>query len=198
MVPVAGGRAIPTLPSASVPLAAVGTAWWRPFPQPDFPGFNAIAAGAGEGIDPNFRPSMNQQFDLAVQRQINSKISVEFGYIGRKITHEFQPINLNAVPHMMTLGGQSFAKAYGQMVWQYCGGNAGLAGGNCGGFSGNVVAPNSLTPQPFFETALNPAYCAGFTSCTAAVAANEGNAGTGNIQQDNVWSLWSDLENNGP
>jgi len=164
-------------------------------PQPDFPGFNAIAAGAGEGIDPNFRPSMNQQFDLAVQRQINSKISVEFGYIGRKITHEFQPINLNAVPYMMTLGGQSFAKAYGQMVWQYCGGNAGLAGGNCGGFSGNVVAPNSLTPQPFFETALNPAYCAGFTSCTAAVAANEGNAGTGNIQLDNLWSLWSNLDN---
>jgi hypothetical protein len=157
-------------------------------PQPDFPGFNAIAAGAGEGIDPNFRPSMNQQFDLAVQRQINSKISVEFGYIGRKITHEFQPINLNAVPYMMTLGGQSFAKAYGQMVWQYCGGNAGLAGGGC---NGNLAA---VTDQPFFKAALNPAYCTGFVNCTQAVAANEGNAGTGNIQQDNLWSLWSDLD----
>jgi len=60
-------------------------------PQPDFPGINAIAAGAGEGLDPNFRPSMNQQFDLTIQRQISNKISVEFGYIGRKITHEFQP-----------------------------------------------------------------------------------------------------------
>jgi hypothetical protein len=158
-------------------------------PQPDFPGFNDIAAGAGEGIDPNFRPSMNHQFDLAVQRQINSKISVEFGYIGRKITHEYQPINLNAVPYMMTLGGQSFAKAYGQMVMQYCGGNAGLAGGGC---TGNLAA---VTSQPFFTAALNPAYCATFVNCTQAVAAREGNAGTGNIQADNLWSLWSDLDN---
>jgi len=172
------------LPSASQTL-----------PQPDFPGINAIAAGAGEGLDPNFRPSRSQQFDFTVQRQISSKMVVEFGYIGRKITHEFQPINLNAVPYMMTVGGQSFAKAYGQMVMQYCGGNAGLAGGYCGGINGNVVNPNALTPQPFFEAALNPAYCAGFTSCTAAVAAKEGNAGTGNIPQNNVWSLWSNLDN---
>ncbi len=158
-------------------------------PQPDFPGINAIAAGAGEGLDPNFRPSMSQQFDFTIQRQISNKISIEFGYIGRKITHEFQPINVNAVPYMMTVGGQQFAKAYGQMVMQYCGGNAGLAGGGC---AGNLSA---VTPQPFFEAALNPAYCAGFASCTAAVASKEGNDGTGNIQQANVWSLWSDLDN---
>jgi hypothetical protein len=163
-------------------------------PQPDFPGINEIAAGAGEGLDPNFRPTRSQQFDVTVQRQISNKVVVEFGYIGRKITHEFQPINVNAVPYMMTVGGQSFAKAYGQMVMQYCGGNAGLAGGYCGGVNGSVVNPNALTPQPFFETALNPAYCAGFASCTAAVAAKEGNAGTGNIQQNNLWSLWSDLD----
>ncbi len=94
-------------------------------PQPDIPGVNDIAAGAGEGLDPNFRPSVSQQYDFTVQRQINSKMSVEFGYIGRHITHEFEPIQLNAVPYMMTLGGQSFAKAYGQMVWQYCGGDSG-------------------------------------------------------------------------
>jgi len=158
-------------------------------PQPDFPGINAIAAGAGEGLDPNFRPSLNHQFDVTVQRQISNKITVEFGYIGRKITHEFEPININAVPYMMTLGGQSFAKAYGQMVMQYCGGNAGLAAGGC---AGNLAA---VTEQPFFKAALNPAYCAGFANCAQAVAANEGNAGTGNIQQGNVWSLWSDLDN---
>ncbi|MGB7848494.1 MAG: carboxypeptidase-like regulatory domain-containing protein [Candidatus Acidiferrum sp.] len=178
--PTAGGfdGLVAPLPAASQTL-----------PQPDFPGVNALAAGAGSGLDPNFRPSMSQQFDLTVQRQINSKISVEFGYIGRKITHEFQPININAVPYMMTLGGQSFAKAYGQMVWQYCGGNAGLAGGGC---AGNLAA---VTEQPFFKAALHPAYCAGFASCAQAVAAKEGNAGTGNIQQDNLWSLWSDLDN---
>ena len=65
---------------ASVPLRAASTAWSRHFrplsptlPQPDYPGYNAIAAGAGEGIDPNFRPSMNQQYDFTVQRQINSR-----------------------------------------------------------------------------------------------------------------------------
>ena len=92
-----------------------------------------IAAGAPTGLDPNFRPSLSHQFDFTIQRQISNKISIEFGYIGRKITHEFQPVNINAVPYMMTLGGQSFAKAYGQMVMQYCGGNAGLAGGGCTG-----------------------------------------------------------------
>ncbi|HYL65141.1 MAG TPA: carboxypeptidase-like regulatory domain-containing protein [Candidatus Methylomirabilis sp.] len=154
-------------------------------PQPDFPGINAIAAGAGEGLDPNFRPSMSHQFDLTIQRQISNKVIVELGYIGRIIRHEFQPININAVPYMMTLGGQSFAKAYGQMVMQFCGGNAGLAGGGCARTLGAV------TPQPFFETALNPSYCVGFASCTAAVASKEAD----NIQLDNVWTLWSDLDN---
>jgi len=110
---------------------------------------------------------------------------------------------------MMTVGGQSFAKAYGQMVMQYCGGNAGLAGGGCGGIDptkvvNNVVNPNSLTPQPFFEHALNPAYCMGYASCTAAVAAQEGgynltmpNAGDillSNITSNNLWAIWSHLD----
>jgi Carboxypeptidase regulatory-like domain len=174
--PSAGGwdGLVAPLPAASQTL-----------PQPDFPGINAIAAGAGEGLDPNFRPSMNQQFDLTIQRQINSKIMVEFGYIGRKITHEFQPININAVPYMMTLGGQSFANAYGQMVMQFCGGNAGLAGGGC---AKNLTA---VTSQPFFQAALNPAYCSGFTSCAAAVASKEAD----NIQNARVWTIWSDLDN---
>jgi len=170
-------------------------------PQPDFPGFNDVAAGAGSALDPNFRPSMSHQFDLTVQRQINSRMSVEFGYIGRKFTHEYQPININAVPYMMTLGGQRFDKAYGQMVWQFCGGGAGLAGGGCAGLDakGNVIASQLATvaSQPFFTAALRPAFCTtavnGITpaNCTQAVALNEAS----NIQQDNVWSLYSDLDN---
>src|SRR5215469_12762318 len=158
-------------------------------PQPVFPGVNGVAAGAGEGLDPNFRPSMSQQYSLTVQRQINSRVQVEFGYIGRHFTHEYQPININAVPYMLTKGGQTFAKAYGQMVWQYCGGAAGLAGGGC---AGNLSA---VTAQPFFETTLKPSYCAGYASCTQAVAANEGNKGTNNIAINQVWSLYSDLDN---
>ena len=169
-------------------LVAPLTAATQTLPQPTFPGFNAAAAGAGTGLDPNFRPSMSQQFDFTVQRQLNSRLTVEVGYIGRLLTNEFQPINIGAVPYMMTLGGQRFDKAYGQMVWQYCGGNAGMAGGNC---AGNLSA---VTPQPFFEAALNKSYCAGYASCTQAVAANEGNNGTGNIGLANVWSIWSDLD----
>jgi hypothetical protein len=187
-----------TTPGSFDGLVAPITPALPTLPQPDFPGVNAVNAGASEALDPNFRPSMSHQYDLTVQRQINSKTTIEFGYIGRHYTHDLQAININAVPYMMTLGGQTFAKAYGQMVWQYCGGAAGLAGGNCGGTVGNVVAPNSLKPQPFFEAALggaNSPYCAAYASCTAAVAANEGVTGTGNIPGNNVWSLWSNLDN---
>jgi len=179
--PAAGGWGglVAPLPPASQTL-----------PQPDFPGINAIAAGAGEGIDPNFRPSVNYQFDLTVQRQINNKVSVELGYIGRKITHEFQPIQVNSVPYMMTLGGQRFDKAYGQMVMQFCGGEAGLAGGGC---ARNLAA---VTDQPFFKAAMNPAFCTtavgGITpaNCAQAVALNE----AGKIQNAQVWTLWSQLD----
>jgi len=161
-------------------------------PQPVVPGVNAENAGSSEALDPNFRPSLNHQFDLTVQRQINSKTTIEFGYIGRKYTHDLQAININAVPYMMTLGGQSFAKAFGQMAWQYCAGatfpqnQQKLAGGNC---VGNLAA---VSEQPFFKAALNPAYCAVTGgNCAQAVAKNEG----GNIAGNAVWSLWSDLDN---
>jgi len=167
-------------------------------PQPDFPGFNAIAAATGEALDRNFRPDASDQFDLTIQRQINSKTMIEVGYIGRKISHEYQPININAVPYMMTMGGQTFAKAYANLEMEYCGGAAGsvagLAGGGC---VGNVSA---VTPQPFFEAALSgTGYCTGFASCTQAVAVNEGvgKTGTGNLGSQSVWSLWSDLDQGG-
>ena len=101
----------------------------------------------------------------------------------------FLPVNSNARSYTMTRGGQPFDKAYGQMVWQYCGGARGLAGGNR---AGNLSA---VTAQPFFEAAINPAYCAGDSSCTQAVAAQEGKSGTNNIALANVWSIWSDLDN---
>jgi hypothetical protein len=168
----------------TAPLPSAATS----LPQPLFPGFNAVAAGAGTGLDPNFRPSISHQFDFTVQRQLNNKFTIEVGYIGRLLRHEFMPLQINTVPYMMTLGGQRFDKAYGQMVMQYCGGNAGMAGGNC---AGNLAA---VTPQPFFEAALNKSYCAGFASCTQAVASKEGVTGAGNIPVANVWNLWSDLD----
>ncbi len=161
-------------------------------PQPLFPGFNGVAAGAGEALDPNFRPNVVDSVDLTYQHQVSRQVSLEMGYLGRWIHNEYLGINVNAVPYMMTLGGQRFDKAYANMVLQYCGGINGLRGGGC---ANNAAA---VTPQPFFETALRgTGYCNGFANCTQAVIANEGVNGTGNIEIQNVWSLWSDLDNGG-
>ena len=102
-------------------------------PQPDFPGYNAIAAGAGEGLDPHFRPNVIDSFDFTIQRQLSRRVTMELGYIGRRITHEYLPLDINAVPYMMTKGGQTFSNAYANVVQQYCGGLAGMGGGNCAG-----------------------------------------------------------------
>ena len=160
-------------------------------PQPYFPGVNGISAATASVLDPNFRPNQVDSFDLTIQRQLSRKVTLELGYIGRRITNEYQPINLNAVPYMMTQGGQQFANAYKNVVLQLCGGIAGLAGGGCNGDgAGHPLPANSITPQPFFEKAMNPAYCAGATSCTAAVVTNE----LPNLTTAQVWSMWSDLD----
>jgi hypothetical protein len=174
-------------------------------PQPYYPGVNGISAATASVLDPNFRPNEVDSFNLTVQRQLSRKVILEVGYIGRRITHEYQPINLNAVPYMMTLGGQKFSQAYANLVLQYCGGVAGLAGGRCAGASTTGATP--VTPQPFFETALGgatSAYCSTPvmvggtpitpTSCTQAVTLNEGVTGKGNLDTAQVWNLWSDLD----
>ncbi len=191
---VCGGTSTPTtafrvgVDGNTAPLAQAAPT----LPQPVFPGINDITAGAGEALDPRFRPNVVDSFDFTVQRQLSNKFSLELGYIGRRITHEYQPINVNSVPYMMTKGGQTFAKAYANTMLQYCGGIAGLAGSNC---AANAAA---VTPQPFFEAALaGTGYCTGFANCTQAVVANEGSAGTGNLNTESVWSLWSDLDNGG-
>jgi hypothetical protein len=155
-------------------------------PQPVFPGINSVSAAAGEALDPHFRPNVVDSFDLTIQRQLTNKVLLEIGYIGRRITHEYQPININAVPYMMTQGGQTFASAYAA-VEQGLGCATSFAA--CG--TGN---PASIAPQPFFETALaNTGYCAGFSSCTAAVVSKQ----AGNFANQRVWTLWSALDKGG-
>jgi hypothetical protein len=153
-------------------------------PQPAFPGYNIIPAATATALDPHYRPDQVDSFDLTLQRQLSRKVTLELGYIGRKINHEYYPINLNAVPYMMTQGGQTFANAYMNTVMQYCGGVTGLAGGGC------AKTASAVTPQPFFETALaGTGYCTP-GNCTAAVVANEST----NLANAQVWSLWSDLD----
>ena len=163
-------------------------------PQPVFPGVNEIAASASAALDPNFRPNVVDTFTLTFQRQLTRKLSMEVGYIGRIINHESLGVNLNAVPYMMTKGGQTFAKAYANTVIAYCGNGdpRTMGGGTCIGNAAIVV------PQPFFEAALaGTGYCKGFANCTQAVVANEGANGTGNLTFANVWSLYSNLDNGG-
>jgi hypothetical protein len=187
------GAAASSAGGPTVPLSSLVT---PTLPQPVYPGFNNSFSSDPEGLDPNFRANAIDSFDLTLQRQLSRRITMELGYIGRRITHEYQPVELNPVPYMMTLGGQQFKQAYANTVLQYCNGLAGLAGGGCGGAAG--PNPGAVTAQPFFETALaGTGYCTGFANCTQAVVANEGVNGTGNLTNAQVWGLWSDLDNGG-
>jgi carboxypeptidase family protein len=166
----------------AAPLPAVSTN----FPQPYFPGVNGNAQAAdGSALDPNFKPNHSDEFTFTVQRALSAKMVVEVGYIGRKISNEFQEINVDAVPWMTTLNNQNFAQAYAQMYTQLC------------GLSGPVCAKNSassVTAQPFIEAALggpNSPFCTGFASCTQAVASKYG----ASIEATQVYGLWQSMQN---
>jgi hypothetical protein len=157
-------------------------------PQPFIPGGtqNGIvntAAADGSLLDPNEKPNHSDEVNITIQRSFSSKLLLEVGYIGRKISNEFEEINLDAVPTMTTLNGQSFAQAYAN-VWNEL----------CGGTGPVCSTPNqaAVTAQPFFEAAMggpNSAYCAGFASCTAAVAKGEAT----NIATAKAYQVWVDL-----
>ncbi len=191
----------------SAPLAAAAPT----LPQPIFPGYNSAGSSAAEGIDPNFRPNVIDSFDLTIQRQLSRKTLVEVGYIGRLIHHEFQPIDLNTVPYMMSSGGQQFQSAYAALETALgcatsqaqCGSNVPaptLAGGAANPAYGAFI--NTIAQQPFFEGSLKASgYCNGtfsngagtYGSCTAAVLDNE--LSSGNLTTQSVWNIWSDLDN---
>jgi hypothetical protein len=146
--------------------------------QPFYPGQNgAAAAGDASLVDTNFKPNRSDVFTLSIQRQINQKNQLEVGYIGRIIRNELQLISLNSVPINLTLNGQSFANAWSNIFQE-------------------SVNGQSIQAQPFFEQALggtNSAYCAGYASCTAAVAAKQkGQLAATNPQ---VYTMWTTLSN---
>ena len=147
------------------------------------------APAAGEALDPNFRPNVVDSFTLSIQRQLNNRMMLEIGYIGRKITHEYLPVNVNVVPYMFTKGGQRFDNAYAAIE-------------KATGFGNNIPATTvangvktipGIQAQPFFEAAMNPAFCKGYANCTTAVLDQEGS----NFAAQDVWHLWSDLDNGG-
>ena len=152
-------------------------------PQPFLPGAlqNGIlnpVGGDSRAVDFDYRPESTDNIDFTIQRSVGRKMSLEVGYLGRRIQHEFAEVDLDSVPYMMTLGGQTFADAYAKLYVAMCG-------------LGPACANNSYTgaAQPFFEAALTPGtgYCATFTSCTAAVAAKE-LARFANVQVSDIWA----------
>jgi hypothetical protein len=158
----------------SAPLPSVS----QTLSQPYIPGVGGNAAsGSGSVLDAHFRPARTDNFNVSIQREFASHAMLEVGYIGRIIRNEWQQVDLDAVPYMTTLGGQSFASAFAQTYFA-------------------VNAGGTPSPQPFFENALGGAsssFCKGYASCTAAVAKN----GTMNsfIANQNVYQLWAALNN---
>jgi hypothetical protein len=151
---------------ANAPLPTLSTT----LPQPYYPGGVNAAAGDGSGLDPKLKPNRSDQFDLTIQRELSSHLSFEIGYIGRILRNEFQETNVDAVPWMTTLGGQSFANAFQSLYWQLWSG----------------VSPTAVQSQPFFEAAFGGS-CAGFASCTAMVA----NSQRTNITSTRVYDMWA-------
>lgn len=146
-------------------------------PTPAVPGVGGNpGAELMDSMDQGFRPNGTDQVDFSVQREVKGGGILEVGYLGVWGHDLFQGIDMNNVPWMLTLKGQTFANAYAT-VWTEL--NKGQA----------------VTPQPFFETALGgPAntFCStgGATSCTAALAT----AASTYFSSEDVTDLYSTME----
>ena len=158
------------------PLPAVS----KTLPQPYLPGVGGnAAAGSGSALDPNFRPSRTDNVTISIQRCISPKLLLEVGYIGRIIRNEWQQIDLDAVPYMTTLGGQSFRPGVRRHI--LC----------------RRPPAGTPAPQAFFENALggaDSAFCKGFGSCTAAVVKNS--TMNSQIATTSVYDFWATLNSN--
>jgi len=143
-------------------------------PQPYFPGVGANpASGDGAGIDPGFRQNRSDQTSFSIQRAFGKHFMLELGYMGRIIRNEFLPVNLDAVPYMLSLNGQRFDQAWPALYQA-------------------VSSGGSIPALPWFEAALggaSSAYCRAYASCTAAVVAKQRSYITGT----RVYDLWSAL-----
>lgn len=160
-------------------------------PQPYFPGYSGPGVAIASPLDPTLRPNNVDSFNLSVQRQLSHRMMIEAGYIGRLIKNEYTMVNPNSVPYMFSSGGQSFSSAYAAIETALgCATSASLCSVNVANATKTKVFPN-VSPQPFFESALNRSYCAGYASCTAAVLAKQ----IGNFGAQKVFSLWSALDN---
>lgn len=143
--------------------------------QPYFPGVGGNAPlGDSWVLDTKVLPPRTDQFTFSIQRQVASKARVEVGYIGMISRNEMWRAELNAIPYMTTLNGQSFAQAFANVFQALSSGQA-------------------VSAQAFFEAAMggpSSPYCTGFAHCTAAVASKQ----RADLLNTNVRRVWSALD----
>jgi hypothetical protein len=170
-------------------------------PQPYHPGFDGPGIASSSGVDVSLRPNDVDTFNFSIQRQVNRRMLVEVGYIGRLIHHEFNQLNPNSVPYMMTLNGQSFEAAYIAIETAFgCTRSASQCSVATTAATTGVGTPKvkifpTVAAQPFFEAALGgptSAYCMAYASCTQAVVDKQ----AANFGAQKVFSLWQALDNN--
>jgi hypothetical protein len=160
---------------ATVPIPALsGSATSPQIPgAAGVPGANQPIANTTYQIDPTYKPGRNHQWDLTIQREMPGHSLLEIGYIGRHADNTYNPLEVNGVPWMMTLNGQSYAQAYDAVAAQ-------------------LAAGAAVTAQPFFESALaGSALCAAPNpSCTAGVVAKYGSS----FRNQQVTTVWNGIQ----
>lgn len=143
--------------SGTIPLPAIATSLNPPIipGNAQVPGANIAVVPNSFNQDPQWTPGSHNQWDVTIQRELPGKGRIEVGYVGHTARNIYQGIDLNQVPFFMTSGGQSFAKAFDVVA-------------------GQIAAKTAITPQPFFESALQPTskFCSGQPSCTAGVVSS--------------------------
>jgi hypothetical protein len=169
-------------------------------PIPAEPGINSPAGSNISFLDQNWRPGVNDEVSVSMQRALPDNMIVEVAYVGKWSRHLYQGLDLNNVPWMMTKGGQSFDKAYAALWKADQGGTAAATQA----FFENSLPPSYLSATNQSINAYNTANAAtqGFVplpicaSFTCAVQTNEGGGplGTGNITTEYVYGMWQDLD----
>ncbi len=158
---------IPSLPKITPPvipgLLVDGTAL--------APGANSVYEGIDFRIDPHRKNGVEDTWSLSIQRQLSNSAMVEFGYVGRVGRHLYGTADLNQVPYMYTLSGQTFADAYDNVQKA-------------------LQAGQTPSPQPFFESIgfTGTKSCSG-KSGTAAVACQLASS----FEIADVTTIWDSL-----
>ena len=151
--PAANGTCAPAGSLTAVTAFRIGTdGLWAPLTpvtqtlqEPYWAGVNGNAAAAdGSSNDANYRPDHSDEVNVTIQRAFGPKALVEVGYLGKRMRDLFLGVNIDPVPIMMTLNGESFEQAYSNVYAEYCG----LSSPNC------AANASAVTAQPFFEAAL--------------------------------------------